>query len=262
MMAHSSKLRHWNHRLHNISMINYRQLNRGIVCAKPPVKKQQSRVVQYGRKKYSSQRKTKQSDNEDLHEDNLKVAYYMGALAIVVFGVSYASVPLYKVFCQMTGFGGTTQVADEKKAKSIKPVEGAEMIKVYFMANVHSEMPWRFRPTQREVKVVPGETALAFYTVRNNEKYPVTGVATYNVHPPKAGLYFNKIQCFCFEEQRLGAEEEIDMPVFFFIDPEIIYDPAMENVRNITLSYTFFKTGDEQVEYEEKQKRLQAQKVV
>lgn len=186
----------------------------------------------------------------------------MGALAIVVFGVSYASVPLYKVFCQMTGFGGTTQVADEKKAKSIKPVEGAEMIKVYFMANVHSEMPWRFRPTQREVKVVPGETALAFYTVRNNEKYPVTGVATYNVHPPKAGLYFNKIQCFCFEEQRLGAEEEIDMPVFFFIDPEIIDDPAMENVRNITLSYTFFKTGDEQVEYEEKQKRLQAQKVV
>eukprot|EP00600_Ochromonadales_sp_CCMP1393_P009701 CAMPEP_0174959200 /NCGR_PEP_ID=MMETSP0004_2-20121128/3046_1 /TAXON_ID=420556 /ORGANISM="Ochromonas sp., Strain CCMP1393" /LENGTH=186 /DNA_ID=CAMNT_0016207495 /DNA_START=210 /DNA_END=770 /DNA_ORIENTATION=- len=175
----------------------------------------------------------------------MQVAYYMTALAITIFGVSYASVPLYKVFCQMTGFGGTTQVADEAKAKSIKPVEGGQIIKVYFMANVHSEMPWKFRPTQREVRVVPGETALAFYTVRNTAKNPVTGVATYNVYPPKAGLYFNKIQCFCFEEQRLGAQEEIDMPVFFFIDPEICDDPAMENVSNITLSYTFFKTGEE-----------------
>ena len=149
---------------------------------------------------------------------------------------------------------GTTQVAEESKLKTIKPVEGAETIKVYFMASVHSEMPWKFKPTQSELRIVPGETALAFYTVKNSANYPITGVATYNVHPPKAGLYFNKIQCFCFEEQRLGAREEIDMPVFFFIDPELLEDPAMQGVTNITLSYTFFKTGDEKEKEEEKEK--------
>lgn len=186
---------------------------------------------------------------EQRKEKNHQIAYYMTAIAIAVFGISYAAVPLYKVFCQVTGFGGTTQVADETKARTIKPVEGGNIIKVYFMANVHSEMPWKFTPTQKEVHIVPGETALAFYTVKNTAKHPVSGVATYNVHPPKAGLYFNKIQCFCFEEQRLSGQEEIDMPVFFFIDPEIVDDPAMENVRNITLSYTFFKTGEELPEH-------------
>ena len=193
------------------------------------------------------------SQKQKMNDLNMKVAYSMAALAMTIFGVSYASVPLYKAFCKVTGFGGTTQVADEKKASAVKPVEGGAIIKVYFMANVHSEMPWEFKPTQHEVRIVPGETALAFYTVKNTTNYPVTGVATYNVHPPKAGLYFNKIQCFCFEEQRLGANEEIDMPVFFFIDPEIVDDPAMENVTNITLSYTFFKTGDEKPDEKEKQ---------
>ena len=175
-------------------------------------------------------------------EENVNMAYYTGALAVFVFGTSYASVPLYKVFCQMTGFGGTTQRATESRASTVKPVEGGRIIRVDFVASVHSAMPWKFQPTQRDVRVVPGETALAFYTVKNTTDKPITGVATYNVHPPKAGLYFNKIQCFCFEEQRLGPKEEIDMPVFFFIDPEIVNDPAMENVNNITLSYTFFKT--------------------
>jgi cytochrome c oxidase assembly protein subunit 11 len=187
---------------------------------------------------------------EAMHSLNMKIGYYMSALALTVFGVSYASVPLYKAFCQMTGFGGTTQVADEKKAKSVKPIEGGKIIKVYFTGNVHSTMPWKFRPTQNEVRIVPGETALAFYTVSNTHSNAISGVATYNVYPPKAGLYFNKIQCFCFEEQRLGGGEEIDMPVFFFIDPEIAEDPSMENVTNITLSYTFFKTGEEMPEEE------------
>ena len=106
-------------------------------------------------------------------------------------------------------------------------------------------MPWSFKATQLEMKVSPGETALAFYTVKNKEDYAITGVATYNVDPPQVGIYFNKIQCFCFEEQRLGPKEEIDMPVFFYIDPEFVKDPSMYNCRNITLSYTFFKTGDE-----------------
>eukprot|EP01038_Epipyxis_sp_PR26KG_P009156 gene9156-12352_t len=188
-------------------------------------------------------------------EMNHQVAYYITTVVVFVFGLSYASVPLYKVFCQMTGFGGTTQRtvlngdsyegAKDDTAKKISPVKGAKIIKVYFSSNVHSEMPWTFNPTQREVRLIPGETALAFYTVKNNSNKAITGVATYNVHPPKAGLYFNKIQCFCFEEQRLGPGEEIDMPVFFFIDPDFVKDPAMMNVNNITLSYTFFKTGEE-----------------
>eukprot|EP01035_Chromulina_nebulosa_P020971 gene20971-27176_t len=142
----------------------------------------------------------------------------------------------------MTGFGGTTRRANESTANTVKPVDGANVIRIDFTSNVHSEMPWQFTPTQSSVKVVPGETALAFYTVKNNSNKAITGVATYNVYPPKSGLYFNKIQCFCFEEQRLGPYEEIDMPVFFFIDPEFVKDPAMQSVTAITLSYTFFKT--------------------
>lgn len=169
----------------------------------------------------------------------------MGGLAVSVVALSYASVPLYKVFCQMTGFGGTTQRADEVKAATVKPVEGGRILRVNFQANTHTAMPWKFRPTQRDVRVVPGETALAFYTVHNPTDKAMTGIATYNVHPPKAGLYFNKVQCFCFEEQRVGPREEVDMPVFFFIDPDFLKDPAMDTVNLITLSYTFFKTGDD-----------------
>jgi cytochrome c oxidase assembly protein subunit 11 len=181
-------------------------------------------------------------------ERNKGIALHLLVASIFVFGASYASVPLYKVFCQMTGFGGTTQRVDDVKAITVKPVSGHKIIKVDFASNVHDAMPWTFRPTQSGVKLIPGETALAFFTVRNNSDKAVTGVATYNVHPPKAGLYFNKIQCFCFEEQRLGPKEEIDMPVFFFIDPEFAEDPVMRNVENIVLAYTFFKTGEEEVE--------------
>lgn len=181
----------------------------------------------------------------------------MGAVVVFIFGLSYASVPLYKVFCQMTGFGGTTQRADEVKAATVKPVEGGRIIRVNFSASVPSTMPWKFKPTQRDVRIVPGETALAFYTVNNPTDMAITGVATYNVHPPKAGLYFNKIQCFCFEEQRIGPHEEIDMPVFFFIDPEFLKDPAMESCHTITLSYTFFKTGEEEEDDDAVEKKVE-----
>ena len=152
---------------------------------------------------------------------------------------------LSSVFCQMTGFGGTTQRMDVNTAAVLKPSTSGRVVKVDFTSTVHSTMPWTFTPTQRSVTVVPGETALAFYTVRNNSDVAITGVATYNVFPPKAGLYFNKIQCFCFEEQRLGPQEEIDMPVFFLLDPDMENDESLSGVNNITLSYTFFKTGDE-----------------
>ena len=179
------------------------------------------------------------------NESNKATALHVAAAVAFVFGASYASVPLYKIFCQVTGFGGTTQRVEEAAAVAVVPVDGAKIIRIDFASNVHSSMPWKFKPTQQSVKVVPGETALAFYTVTNPSDKVITGVATYNVYPPKAGLYFNKIQCFCFEEQRLGPKEEIDMPVFFYIDPEIVDDPSMKNVNNIMLSYTFFKTGEE-----------------
>jgi len=178
---------------------------------------------------------------------------YMLSLALGTLGVSYASVPLYKVFCQATGFGGTTQRAEDNRLEDLTPAEDGRVLKITFTADVSDEMPWRFKPQQRSIKVVPGETALAFYKASNSTKTAITGVATYNVFPPKAGLYFNKIQCFCFEEQRLRPGDEIDMPVFFFIDKDILKDKSMGNVNHITLSYTFFKTGDdsEAIETEE-----------
>jgi cytochrome c oxidase assembly protein subunit 11 len=196
---------------------------------------------------FSSQSGRKSADSTETK--NAKIGYISGAVVVFIFGLSYASVPLYKIFCQVTGFGGTTQVADDEKSRNIVPVEGGKILKIYFTSSVHDTMPWKFKPTQTEVRVVPGETALAFYTVKNNAKHPISGIATYNVFPPKAGLYFNKIQCFCFEEQRLEGQEEIDMPVFFYIDPDFVDDPSMETVNHITLSYTFFKTGEE---FEEK----------
>lgn len=186
-----------------------------------------------------------------VNEANLKSAYLLAGLGIFILGVSYASVPLYKIFCQVSGYGGTTQVADEQKAREIRPVKDSKLLTVYFTSNTHDTLPWTFKPIQNNIRVQPGETALAFYNVKNNSKNNITGVATYNVYPPKAGIYFNKIQCFCFEEQRLQGNEELEMPVFFFIDPEILDDPAMKTVNHITLSYTFFKT-DEEINDEEK----------
>ncbi|OQR82649.1 cytochrome c oxidase assembly protein COX11, mitochondrial precursor [Thraustotheca clavata] len=180
----------------------------------------------------------------NLDEKNKRILMYTASTALLFFGAAYAAVPLYKIFCQMTGFGGTTQRSDMLTAEKLSPVEGAKPIRVTFDGGVASSMPWSFRPIQRDLVIVPGETALAFYTAKNPTDKAITGVATYNVYPPKAGLYFNKIQCFCFEEQRLKADEEIDMPVFFFIDPDIVDDPTMANISNITLSYTFFKTDD------------------
>jgi cytochrome c oxidase assembly protein subunit 11 len=172
------------------------------------------------------------------------LAIYFSALAVGVGGLSYAAVPLYKAFCQATGYGGTTQKATEEKFRAMRPVAGARQVTVHFNADTAAGMPWRFTPQQRSARVVPGETALAFYTAHNPTDRAVTGVSTYNITPMKAGAYFNKIQCFCFEEQRLRPHEEIDMPVFFYIDPKFLDDPAMDNVQSLTLSYTFFRSDD------------------
>lgn len=115
---------------------------------------------------------------------------------------------------------------------------------IHFSAEVNDKMPWTFEPLQENVTCLIGETVLAFYEATNTSDEPIIGISTYNVTPQKAGLYFNKIQCFCFEEQRLEAHESVNMPVLFFLDPEFLDDPALHGVENISLSYTFFKVDE------------------
>lgn len=181
---------------------------------------------------------------------NKSFAAWMLAVALGTMGLSYASVPLYRVFCQVTGFGGTTRGSGEDDdAAFVTPLKEAEVIegrpiRVRFNADVSAKVPWKFTPSQTEIIVLPGETALAFYTANNLSDAPITGIATYNVTPAKAGMYFNKVQCFCFDEQRLKPGEELDMPVFFFIDPEFAADETMADIHDLTLSYTFFRAED------------------
>ena len=189
--------------------------------------------------------------HESFSEKNKTLALYALSAVVGVLGGSYAAVPLYKIFCQATGFGGTTQKVDVERAKTLTPVENGRVLKITFNADTSDVMPWKFRPSQKEVKIVPGETALAFFKAVNKSDKPITGVATYNVTPMRAGIYFNKIQCFCFEEQRLGPKEEVDMPVFFYVDPEFLDDPLMDGIKTLTLSYTFFKTDHEDEEERE-----------
>lgn len=160
----------------------------------------------------------------------------LGVVA-AMFGLVAASVPLYQLFCQVTGFGGTTQ-----RAEAAGEVVSDRQITVRFNADVNSRLPWRFHPEQRQVTLAIGESGLAFYRATNLSARAVTGTATFNVTPFKAGPYFNKIECFCFTEQTLGPGESVDMPVTFFVDPAILDDPNLADVHTITLSYTFFAT--------------------
>jgi cytochrome c oxidase assembly protein subunit 11 len=168
---------------------------------------------------------------------------YIVAVFIFMLGGAYAGVPLYKVFCQATGLGG--QAVQGHDTSNIETMEKVERpIVVRFNADVASSMRWNFRPQQTEVTVFPGETALAFYTAKNPTDKAIIGISTYNIIPNDAGQYFNKIQCFCFEEQRLNPNEQVDMPVFFYIDPEFAEDPKLEHVNTIMLSYTFFEARE------------------
>ena len=170
------------------------------------------------------------------------VAATLVAVVVGMVGLSFASVPLYRLFCQITGFGGTPNIAtapDRVKASE-------RTIAVRFDANVNPALPWAFRPEQLEVRVRLGEPTLAFYKAVNQSDRAVTGTATFNVTPYKAGNYFSKIECFCFTEQRLEAHQSADMPVQFFVDPEIFTDPNTRDVTTITLSYTFFPVEAEE----------------
>lgn len=157
-----------------------------------------------------------------------------GVVAFML-GLSFASVPLYRLFCAVTGYGGTTQVAKAAPAQT-----GERSMMVRFDGNVAPGLPWKFTPETREVTVRTGETKTIFYKVTNMSDQPSTGMATYNVSPDQTGSFFNKIACFCFEQQTLAAHETAEWPVVFFLDPALEKDETMARVEAVTLSYTFF----------------------
>ena len=160
-----------------------------------------------------------------------------------MIGVAYAAVPLYRIFCQVTGYGGTTQAADAGSDVVLD-----RMVTVRFDANTARGMAWNFQAEQRQMTLRIGETGLAFYRASNPTTRAITGTATFNVTPPQAGAYFNKIECFCFTEQTLEPGASADMPVSFFVDPAIVDDPDVAGVGTITLSYTFFSATDKQAD--------------
>ncbi|THH33187.1 hypothetical protein EUX98_g964 [Antrodiella citrinella] len=146
------------------------------------------------------------------------------------------------MFCAATGFAGTPKVGMGKyEADRLVPVENAQRIKVHFSADTSDQLPWSFTAQQKFVTVLPGETSLAFYKAKNDTDQDIIGIATYNVTPDRIAPYFAKVECFCFEEQKLLAGEEVDMPLLFFIDKDVLDDPACRGLDDIVLSYTFFK---------------------
>ncbi len=176
---------------------------------------------------------------DDIGRRNLRVGLMAFAGALAMLGLGYASVPLYRLFCQVTGFGGTTMVASESQAARAAAAVTGQTISIRFDASTEAGMPWTFRPSQPTDKVTIGERDIATYVARNDSAQPITGMATFNVTPEQAGKYFNKIQCFCFTEQTLQPGQEVVMPVLYFVDPAMLKDPAMKGVEQITLSYTF-----------------------
>jgi cytochrome c oxidase assembly protein subunit 11 len=175
---------------------------------------------------------------------NFRVAAGLFAVAAGMVGLAYASVPLYDLFCRVTGYGGTTRVVEPGAA----PVEvGERVITVRFNADTQSGLPWRFAPVQRAMTLRVGETALAFYRAENLGADALVGTATFNVTPQIAGAYFNKIDCFCFEDQFLRPGETAELAVQFYVDPAIVDDPDTAGIGTITLSYMFFDAGAEAV---------------
>ena len=157
-------------------------------------------------------------------------------LVVVMAGLAWASVPFYDWFCRVTGFGGVTQVATVGSEDILD-----QTITIRFDASIHTDMPWEFKPEVRQMELRIGETGLAFYEAYNPTNKPIAGSASYNVAPYQAGGFFNKIDCFCFEEQVLAAGERVMMPVTFYVDPEIVADRDGKYVHTITLSYTFYQ---------------------
>jgi len=171
--------------------------------------------------------------------NNRKVGFIIAGLAVGMVAMSFAAVPAYRAFCQVTGWGGVTQRAEAQADRTL-----GRKITVQFDANVNQDIPWRFKPEQVSQTIHIGETALAFFEAENLTDKPITGRASYNVSPAKAGIYFKKIECFCFTEQTLAPGEKVSMPVTYFVDPALADDKNLDEVRTITLAYTFFRWDD------------------
>ena len=165
------------------------------------------------------------------------VALTLVGLVAAMIGLSFAAVPLYRMFCQVTGYGGVPQRAEAAPAQAID-----RDIKVRFDANVDRALPWSFAPVERQIDVKIGETTLAFFKATNKSDVAVKGTAVFNVVPEQAARYFNKIECFCFKEQKLAPGQSIELPVTFFVDPKIVEDGDTKNITEITLSYTFYRS--------------------
>lgn len=177
--------------------------------------------------------------NGSLRNRHRPLALTLASVAIFMVGLSFAAVPAYKLFCQFTGYGGTTQKA-ERPAEFVSD----RTITIRFDSNVSPDLSWEFKPVQKVIKVRIGEPSLIFYQARNTSKRDTVGTASFNVTPEGAGIYFNKIQCFCFNEQRLAAGQIADMPVDFYIDPAILEDEDAKRIKEVTLSYTMFPIED------------------
>ncbi|HEY5166217.1 MAG TPA: cytochrome c oxidase assembly protein [Pseudolabrys sp.] len=177
----------------------------------------------------------RRDDKRALRRDVL-VAAACGAFVALMVGAAYASVPLYSWFCKTTGFGGTTQVSEQAPDHVL-----GRMLTIRFDSNVTPGLPWKFEPEQNEINVRIGEVATVHYKVVNQAAREITALASYNVSPPQVGSYFNKINCFCFTEQRLKAGETRELTVVFYVDPSIAQDRDQNNLNTITLSYTFYR---------------------
>ena len=171
---------------------------------------------------------------------NARLAWTMVAVVGGMLALSYAAVPLYEAFCKATGFAGTPLVAKEGERPVIN-----RTVEVRFDSNTDANLPWRFQPVERSVKVHLGEEKLVFFRATNVSQRPIVGTATYNVTPEWTAGWFNKIQCFCFNEQLLQPGQSVDMPVLFFVDADMNKDRRYDDVRTITLSYTFYEAKTE-----------------
>ena len=168
---------------------------------------------------------------------NRAIGITLTAIIATMVGVSFAAIPLYRVFCAVTGYAGTPQIG-----AAVAPGPTRQEITVRFNANTNPNLPWEFAPVQEEIRLPLGEDHLAFYTARNLAKTPVTGVALYNVTPDTVGKYFHKTACFCFSQQTLATGQQMQFPLSFWVDPAIAKDPETAGIHTITLSYTFFRT--------------------
>ncbi|MFA5592814.1 MAG: cytochrome c oxidase assembly protein [Micavibrio sp.] len=176
-------------------------------------------------------------------DKNTRILLMVFGGVILMTGLAFASVPLYRLFCQVTGFAGTTMIAESAPDYTLD-----RTITVKFVSNTARGMNWSFKPEMHEQKVKLGQQGLIAFMAENRDKMPVAGTAIYNVTPNKAGQYFQKTQCFCFDEQILKAGEKMQMPVMYFIDPKLDEDRNMDDVTTITLSYTFFPAHSEELD--------------